>query len=403
MGARLSSKLGIKPRCQPSGGPKHRRPQPAQVGHQNLACPMRQWQAGQNTLRHPHRANQDVRERARRQQAAKLHDGDAATGTRACEGVGGMGMSINGLTSKLAKTLGIVLLALFSAQIYAQALQPLSKQDIACLSTRPAQNKTVYCDTENCEGHSSVFLGDSSALPFYLKNAPNWQQWTPNIQVPSPKLALQLDVLPAELIQSYMDGTAGVHPRLIMWRANAAPNQLFAMTEEHFNNKNCRLVAYQARDIIAIGGTVMYMFNVSSGSMYPARLTRKSERTGKDYVSIELVNPKKGEVVFHIGEQDTSTLAYRYLVLKFIKAVPCKDGDFRLQPKFPEARCDVYLASARLIEYSREPAPSLKYQLKETEVGEVYMRVDSFYHWDKIYTAKSPWWEKLIAPLINIH
>ena len=58
---------------------------------------MQQRQAGHGALRHAHRTDQDVCERAGWEQATKLCERDAAASTGACEGAGGLGLSMTSL------------------------------------------------------------------------------------------------------------------------------------------------------------------------------------------------------------------------------------------------------------------------------------------------------------------
>jgi hypothetical protein len=66
---------------------------------------MQQWQVRHGALRHAARADQDVRERAGREQGAELCECDAAAGSTACECVGGLGVSVIHKTPQLSQVL----------------------------------------------------------------------------------------------------------------------------------------------------------------------------------------------------------------------------------------------------------------------------------------------------------
>jgi hypothetical protein len=81
---------------------------------------MQQWTTGHIALRHPAGADQDVCERAGREQGAELRERDAAAGTGAYGSVGGLGVSVMKLILFLKNTLrAVVLLACACASVNA--------------------------------------------------------------------------------------------------------------------------------------------------------------------------------------------------------------------------------------------------------------------------------------------
>jgi hypothetical protein len=180
--------------------------------------------------------------------------------------------------------------------------------------------------------------------PFFLKNGHEWEKWHPNVY--RQELAsLQVQPLPADLVEAYLNGSAGVYATIKMWKSEGQEKQPFAIFGS-VSFFHCTVVSYDALQVIGIGGTVMRFMHIGVGDEYPTADGR--------------IQPiRRNEAMLWVGKEAAPDPPFafpaRYLLLKRIQSTPCK-LDKESRPALIEGAnqtCLLHRASAPEFDTSR--------------------------------------------------
>jgi hypothetical protein len=324
-----------------------------------------------------------VRERAGWEQGAELCECDAAAGSAACECVGAVVMSVISAVKRYA----FLCLALGGTTCFAQFPIP---RDTNCVD-RYGEN--AYASKVRDQPHP-IQYGYQKPEPFFLKNDYEWEKWRPNAYLE--KLSdLQVQPLPTDLVEAYLNGSAGVYAAIKMWKVDSQESQPFAIFgQDPF--LNCRVVAQDALTIVSVGGTIIKLMHIGAGDEYPTADGR--------------IQPVRlNEAMFHIGYGHPPLLNFsfpsRYLLLKRVQSTPCK-LDKGSRPALIEGanqRCWLHRASAKVIESHVIYTDGKKTSYRELDLGEIYVReIHGQNSWDKrLFPKESNFVEKLLDQLIQ--
>ena len=230
--------------------------------------------------------------------------------------------------------------------------------------------------------------------PFFLKNGYDWEKWRPNVY--REKLSdLQVQTLPTDLVEAYLNGSAGVYAAIKMWKVDGQESQPFAIFgQDPF--LNCRVVAQDALTIVSIGGTIIKLIHVGAGDEYPTADGR-------------IQSVRLNEVMFYVGDGYPPLLNFsfpsRYLLLKRLQSTPCK-LDKSSRPALIEGanqRCWLHRASAKIIERGVIYTDGRKTSYRDLDLGEIYVReIHGQNSWDKrLFPKESNFVEKLLDHIIQ--
>jgi hypothetical protein len=229
--------------------------------------------------------------------------------------------------------------------------------------------------------------------PFFLKNGYDWEKWRPNAYLE--KLSdLQVQPLPTDLVEAYLNGSAGVYAAIKIWKVDGQESQPFAIFGG--TNLNCRVVSQDAEQVIGIGGTIIKLMHVGAADEYPTADGR--------------IQPVRlNEAMLHIGYGYPPLLKFsfpsRYLLLKRLQSTPCK-LDKNSRPALIEGanqRCWLHRASAKVIESHVIYTDGRKTSYRDLDLGEIYVReIQGQNSWDKrLFPKESNFVEKLLDQLIQ--
>ena len=266
-----------------------------------------------------------------------------------------------------------------------------------CLAQRPFPRNADCVDphgkianTFNDQNRANpIVYGLQDPGPFFLKNTHDWEMWRPNRY--RAKLAtLQVQPLPADLVEAYLNDSAGIYAAIKIWKIDGQENRPFAIFGIE-QGSHCLLVSVDAVRVIAIGGTIMQLIHIGVMDEYPIF------DGGTQPI-------KRNEAMLWVGSSGSET-PQRYLLLTRKQSTPCK-WDKNNRPVLTEGAnqtCLLHLASAKIIERPVTFSKINPTGYRELDLGEVYVReIYGPNSWDKkLFPKEDSFIEKILNSIIQ--